>query len=388
MHILHVIASLDAKFGGPTLALVGLAGAQVQAGLRVSVVTPWRADEITSPTESLRRHGVAVERVGPVSGPLGNHPRLAAVVREQILQADIVHIHGLWEQIQHVAAQSPGDKPYLFRPCGMLDPWSLNQSRWKKRIYMAVRLRRDLNHAAAIHYTTDIERDLAAPLRLKPPAIVEPNGVDLAEFDALPEPGSFRRRHHIPSDRRLVIFMSRLHHKKGLDKLIPAFGRLKDTNAMLAVVGPDFDGYQKIVEKMIADAGIKDRVFFTGMLEGADRVAALSDADLFVLPSYQENFGIAVVEALAAGTPVVISDQVNLYPDVLAAKVGGVVPLDIDLLAAEIDRWLADEPLRQTAGEAAARFARSRYDWREIAVRWKGRYERLLAGDLTPVQSD
>ncbi|HWE01562.1 MAG TPA: glycosyltransferase [Tepidisphaeraceae bacterium] len=379
MNILHVIAGLDARTGGPATALVGLATAQSQAGLRVAVIAGSRRGDDPSPAESLRAQGVRVDVIGPVSGPLARHPAIAGILQKRIAGVDVVHIHSLWEEIQHQAAKSARKAaiPYIFRPCGMLDPWSLRQSRWKKKLYLAWRLRRDINAAAAIHFTADIERDLTQPLGLKAPSIVEPNGVDLREFENPPTPGSFRDRYPISKGRKLVLFMSRLHHKKGLDKLIPAFARLRDRSAVLAIAGPDPDGYQKIVEKMIADARIEDRVFFTGMLWREQRVAALADSDLFVLPSYQENFGVVVIEALAAGTPVVISDQVNLYPDILAAQVGGVTPMDIDRLATEMDRWLGNDEMRKATTIKAKEFARERYDWRNIADRWRGHYERI-----------
>jgi len=379
MHVLHIIASLDLKTGGPPAALAGLAKAQIQAGLRVSIAAGSSAGTDDRLADQLSADGISVTLISPVTGKLARHPDLPRIVSQQVTGCDIVHIHGLWEEIQHQAARAAARSriPYIIRPCGMLDPWSLRQSQLKKWIYLTWRLRRNLDRAAALHFTATIERDLTRPLRLKAPAIVEPNGVDLAEFENPPPAGSFRAKFPQSQGRPLVLFMSRLHHKKGLDLLIPAFARLRDTQAMLAIAGPDSDGYRAVVEKMIADAGIADRVFFTGMLWRESRVAALADADLFVLPSYQENFGVVVVEALAAGTPVVISDQVNLYPDVLEAGVGGVVALKVEPLAAELDRWLADESLRKSAGEKSRIFARNRFDWRKIAERWKEHYGHL-----------
>ena len=138
--------------------------------------------------------------------------------------------------------------------------------------------------------------------------------------------------------------------RRGLDLLVPAFARLAQKDTMLVIAGPDNDGYGDKVRQMVAENKLEDRVIFAGMLYGADRVAALADADLFCLPSYQENFGIAVVEALAAGTPAIISDQVNLFADVLEAEVGGAVPCKVEPLVAELDRWLGDGELKILRG--------------------------------------
>jgi glycosyltransferase involved in cell wall biosynthesis len=117
------------------------------------------------------------------------------------------------------------------------------------------------------------------------------------------------------------------------------------------------------------------------MLYGAERIAALADADLFVLPSHQENFGIAVIEALAAGTPVIVSDQVNIYQEIVDAGVGEAVPLDDAKLGAAVSRWLGDRALREAACKRARPFVHARYDWRQIAGRWARHYARLTCAN-------
>jgi glycosyltransferase involved in cell wall biosynthesis len=262
----------------------------------------------------------------------------------------------------------------------MLDPWSLAQARWKKALYLWFRLRRDLNGAAALHFTTETERDLTRPLGLRPLALVEPNGISLDEFANLPARGGFRERHGIAPDRPLLLFLSRLHPKKGLDLLLPALALLPDREVLLILAGPDQDGYRAFLEAEAARLGLERRILFTGMLQGKEKQAALVDADLFVLPSYQENFGIAVVEALAAGTPVVISDQVNIHREVSAAGVGSVVPTRIDALAGELARWLGDEELRRSTAAATPLFVRERFNWERIALRWAEHYDQIARG--------
>jgi glycosyltransferase involved in cell wall biosynthesis len=380
MRVRHVISGIDPKNGGPTTALMGLTKAQVQLGLDVSVVATWQFTAGRDNAENFRRNGVRVEMIGPARGKLSRHPDLKTAVASAVAAADVVHIHALFEEIQHQAAAA-GRRlgvPYIMRPCGGLDPWALSRGWLKKRLYLAWRLRRDLDAAAAIHYTTAAERDAAAALRLKPPAIIEPNGIDLSEFTDLPPRGELRRRFPQIGDRRIVLFLGRLHEKKGLDILLPAFAAANVPDAVLVLAGPMTDGYDATVRQLIAEHALHDRVVLTGMLTGRQRIEALVDAEIFVLSSYVENFGIAVIESLAAGTPVIISDRVNLAEQIRPHGVGEVLPLEVKSFGGSIGRWLKDQPLRDGAAARARPFALQNFDWREIATRWSGHYERLV----------
>jgi glycosyltransferase involved in cell wall biosynthesis len=379
MRILHVAPTIDPVQGGPVSVIAGLAPAQVGAGLDVSLLATWRAGESVELADRLRAAGVKVTLVGPATGPLRRHSTLAAAVDAAVAGADVVHVHALWEEVQHQAARAARRRgtPYLVTPHGMLDPWSLSQSRWKKKLYLAWRLRSNLNGAAALHFTTQTESRLIDPLRLTSPHLVETLGLDLAEFETLPPRGTFRARYPAVGDRPIVLFLGRLHPKKGLELLIPAFDKAALGDSVLVIAGPDSDGYRAKLEAQVAARRLTDRVVFTGMLHGPDRVAAFADADLFVLPSYQENFGISVVEALAAGTPVVISDQVNIWQDISDASVGGIVRTDATVLATELRRWMTDDALRKAAAQRARPFVWQRYDWRQIARRWVNHYHSL-----------
>jgi glycosyltransferase involved in cell wall biosynthesis len=381
MRVLHVLSGIDPRVGGPVAALIGLSRAQALAGLKVDVLATYIKGNETDAAQRMRDVGIHVELIGPCTSAMSWHPAIKGIADRLARQADVVHIHALFEEVQHQAARAARrwKKPYLFRPCGMLDPWSLSQKSLKKRLYMAWRLRRDLNGANAIHYTTQMEAEMASPLGLAPPTIVEPNGVDVAEFETLPPRGSFRSTQPALRDRPMILFLSRIHKKKGLDLLIPAFARAPVGDAVLVLAGPDDEGYGMEVRRLIDANGLQDRVIFTGMLHGRDRVAALADADLFVLSSYTENFGIAVIEALAAGAPVVISDGVNICREVAAAGVGAVVPLNVEALSVALTQWMGDASLRARAAALSRTFVWDRYDWGKIALRWAGHYERLLA---------
>jgi glycosyltransferase involved in cell wall biosynthesis len=380
MRVLHVISSVDARGGGPAMAMAGLCGAQRAAGLEVTALSTWRRGEGRDVADDLAQRGVPVTLIGPARGPLRSHRHLAATLSGMIRAADVVHIHGLWEDAQHHAARlaSSLGRPYVVTPHGMLTTWSLAQKRLKKTIYLALRLRKTLDRAAAIHYTTAHERDASAAMGLKAPTLVETLGVDLAEFESLPPRGAFRAAHPRLAGRKVVMFLGRLHPGKGMEYLLPAWARLADRDAMLVAVGPDSAGFRATLERQVEQLGLRDRVLFTGMLRGRQRVEALVDADLFALPSEHENFGLSVVEALACGTPVIVSPGVAIAGDVAAAGVGALVASDPTPLAAEIDRWLADESLRQqSGGERARDFVWEHYDWAKVAGRWVGYYRGL-----------
>ena len=389
MRVGHVISSLEPQAGGPTAALIGLSTAQTRAGADVKILTTYKDQPSQAVVEVLTRAGVQVRCIGPARGRLGRHPDLADAVRQIVADSDILHIHALWEQIQHQSARTcrRARVPYIFRPCGMLDPWSLRQSYLSKRIYMAWRLRGDLNRAAALHFTTDLERDLVQPLHLRPPAIVEPNGLDLADFATLPPPGTFAAQHPELAGRPYILFMSRLHHKKGLDILIPAFARAHLGPTILVIAGPDSDGYRAQIDNLISQNGLAGRTLLMGMIAGAKKIAALSNAELFVLPSYQENFGIVVAEAMAAGTPVILSDGVNIHPQVTAAGAGATFalaaapPQPVAQLAALLEKWMSDPPLRRQAGQRGRAWVFDHFDWQQIARHWIAHYQRLLARD-------
>lgn len=378
MHILHVISSLDPRLGGPPAALRGLTLAQRQLGQDITVVTTRRSDHDASIEEELRNTGISVYSLGPTRTPLGLHPSIRPTLKKTIANADVIHIHGLWEDIQHHAATESKriQKPYIFSPHGMLDPWSLKQSAWKKKFYMGWRLKNDLNSASKIHCCSQIECDLIKPLGLKPPSFVEPNGIDFNEFNPLPEPNLFRARHAQIADQRIVLFLSRIHHKKGLDLLIPAFSQAGLQDTLLILAGPCDKTYREKLDRMIEDNNLSNRVIFTGMLNGRERIEALCDADLFVLPSYQENFGIVVIESLAAGTPVLISDQVNIWNAIRDANVGYICETTVESLAKNLNHAL-NNPTNKNA-ENCINFAKQNFNWPEIAKHWKQHFKEIL----------
>ncbi|MFT5485888.1 MAG: glycosyltransferase involved in cell wall biosynthesis [Paracoccaceae bacterium] len=296
---------------------------------------------------------------------------------------DLMHLHSLYmyhDRAGAAAARRAGI-PYIVRPHGTLDPYIFKRRRTRKAIFEWWFQNRVLEQAAALHYTTEDEWRLAAPVARNPHGFVVPNGLDTDEFAHLPADGAFRAKHPEIGDRAIILFLGRLNFKKGLDLLAPAFGQVLAAghDAHLVIAGPDDDMAEK-TRVWLADANALDRTTFTGMITGDEKLSALVDASMFVLPSYSENFGIAVAEAMACGLPVVISDAVNIWPEVKSAEAGLVGPCDIEATARHMMHVLENPGRAAEMGAAGIRLVRDRYSWDGIAPTLEKAYEDVLAG--------
>jgi glycosyltransferase involved in cell wall biosynthesis len=363
--------------------LAGLAGAQVRAGLEVSIVATWTTNPCPEVVRELEGAGISVTHIGPARNPMSRHPEIVPRLVELVGRADVVHVHSMWEEIQHQACRVAWRRKvaYVMTPHGMLDPWNMSNGWLTKRLYLLWRMRGNLKRASALHFATTTERDAVARLGLATPTIVEPFGLDAREFATLPERGSFGAARPGLAGRRLVVFLGRLDYGKGLELLIPAFARVAPADAALVIVGPDsHSGYQRTVEGMIREHGVQDRTVLTGMLSGRAKLAALVDAYVLAQPSFHENFGMAVLEGLACGTPVLVSDQVYLHPWVTRGGVGGVTACTVEAVAAELKRWLDDPAMRNAAAGRARGLALENFDWEEIGRHWVGHYARIGGG--------
>lgn len=387
MKTLHVISTLTPRFGGTTTVVRTLSAYQARARLNVTVCTT-NGDSSTSgkmPVAiGLLEDGVTC-RYFPAWSPLLIAPAMGRWFKNHLRQFDIVHIHGLYRfPVSSAAwwARKTG-VPYMIMPHGSLDPFLYNQSQYNlplKKIYERLFDIPNLNHATAIHYTTEEEAKRAAFLRLRSRAVVLPNGIDWENYRRLPPRGNFRRYIRFDDQTPLVLFLGRINFKKGLDLLVPAFGRVtkKRADARLAIVGPDNEGYCSKVRRWCKEYGIQDRVFFVDHL-GFEKVKeAYVDADCFVLPSYTENFGLTVVEAMACGTPVIISDQVNIWREVQEARAGIVVRLDSRDVADAICRILADKIEAKAMGTRGRVAAEKCYAWPHIVEQLTQVYRELI----------
>jgi glycosyltransferase involved in cell wall biosynthesis len=294
-----------------------------------------------------------------------------------IAKSRIVHVHGLWRPMLYIATRIATYKriPYVIAPHGMLDPWSLQQSGLSKKLALWLGWRKVIDKAAFMHMLNSDEAALASTLDLQSPAIIIPNGIFPEQFSRLPEAGEFQRIYPKLRGRCYLIFLGRLHMKKGLDYLADAFSIVAnaDPDIDLVVAGPD-EGAQGEFEERIKLLGLTGRVHLVGALYGREKLAALHGATCFCLPSRQEGFSMAIIEAMACGTPVVISGNCH-FPEVTEVGAGDVVSLDVGNIARAILRMTNSRDMRQRASCAARDLALSQFTWPSIALLTIAAYE-------------
>jgi len=374
MKVLHVILTMDPAGGGPPVVAACLGAALAGHGHDVSIATCLTGSG-DAPIRALLAgvpHGdrVKMELIGPLSlteRHLGLIARRA--MPDLVAKADIIHCHGVWDTMLHVAAESARRRgtPIVVTPHGMLDPWSLSQGRLRKLAALRVGgAGRMLRGASLLHTLNADERTLIAPLGLSAPCHTIPNGVFVEQIDPLPDAGRFRASHPALGDDPFVLFLSRIHMKKGLDILGKAFVVLSKRcpNARLVVAGPD-DGATPALLEPIRAASLENRTHLVGPIYGPGKYHALRDAACFCLPSRQEGFSMAITEAMGCRTPVVISDQCH-FPEVADAGAGAVVGLDPVAVADACAQFVNDTTARDEAGRRGRSLVMSRYTWPSI----------------------
>ena len=388
MKVLHVISTLSDNYGGPVFVLKALSRLQAKTGLDVTICTTntdYPAGVITQNTNKL----IQVDGVNVIYhrayGPLLHSISMWHWLRKEIASFDIVHIHGLYRHPVSAAARiaKKHGVPYIIRTQGSLDPFIYAQSKkslWLKRLHERCFDFPNLNKASALHFTTEEEQELVSPLNFESPGVVIPNGLDWGVYEELPDRGAFRRSLGIGETDPLILFLGRLNFKKGLDHLIPAFALVREKlpKAQLAVVGPDNDGFASQIKSWCAQYNVEENVTFVDFLQQDAKKQAFVDADVFALTSYAENFGVTVAESMACGTPVVISDRVNLWREVLTAGAGLVPELDKASIAEALLVLIQDANLAKEMGRNGRVVAEQQFAWQAILSDLEAVYRRFM----------
>jgi glycosyltransferase involved in cell wall biosynthesis len=378
LRILQIIPSVSLVYGGPSQMIRGFSKALAEEGIDVTVLTTdSNGDTGQQPLEvplnqPIEQDGYTIRyfRCAPFKRykfSIGLLTWLAAHAQEY----DVAHIHALFSPVCSVAATLARWQglPYVLRPLGTLDPTDLEKKKALKQLYAAALERANLAGAAALHFTSDQEAKTSKRFGTLTRDIVMPLGVDPSPVSAtaIESPSPSDQSSTAPT----LLFMSRIAPKKGLDVLIPALLQLHREGIpfrfVLAGSNPQDPRYEKEIGDRLRTSPLADCTEITGFVTGDQKQKWLQQADVFVLPSYYENFGIAVAEAMAAEIPVVISDQVHIYQDIQTGQAGWVCQCTVESLTQALREALTRQDKRTQRGSRAKQWAMDRYSWRAIA---------------------
>ena len=389
MRILQIIPSISLVYGGPSQMVLGLSAALAAKNIDVTIITTDSNGDIgqlpldVPLNEPIQQNGYQI--IYFRCYPWRRYKfslSLLQWLNENARQFDLAHLHALFSPVTTLAATIARyhHLPYIIRPCGMLDPADLQKKKRLKQVYATLLERPNLAGAAAIHFTSKEEAKISERFGLGstakmpvPRDLVIPLGVTAALFPKR------LRESQVP----IILFMSRIEPKKGLDLLIPALESILgfgiEFHFILAGSNPQDADYETQIKVKIHNSLLAKYTTITGFVSGDLKAELLTKADLFVLPSYYENFGIAVAEAMAAGVPVVISDRIHIAEDIQQAEAGWVGPLEVGAIANSIKSALLNAQERQRRGLNGKEHAKKHYNWEAIAQQTIDAYQQILS---------
>jgi glycosyltransferase involved in cell wall biosynthesis len=383
LRILQVIPTYypAVRYGGPIRSVHALAKSLVARGHEVHVFTSSvdGPNDLDFPTSApVELDGVKI-RYFPVRHlrRLYWSPPMAAALREQVAGFDVLHLHSvfLWPTWAAARIARSFGIPYLVSPRGSLGREVIRRkSSVIKTSWIRLIEQRTLRESAGVHVTSDIEAGEIKALGLQLPELYcVPNGVDVPQQHSALDAGPFSN-----ITRPYALFLSRINWKKGLDRLLAAWRQVPDLTLIIA--GNDEEGYREQLEAMALEYQIHDRVCFLGPVSEEHKWALYENAELFVLPSYSENFGNVVAEAMIMGCPVVVTPEVGLSTLVRESGAGTVVDGTPRTLGQAILNLVQDSRRRRRMGERGRIAAREHLSWDSVAHRMETLYGALLRG--------
>jgi len=375
--------------GGPPIVVERLCLLTPSEGWDVSVITTslYCNDDGSELESSLRQRIDAT--VLPISKPriLRRAYRAKEVIDKAVRAADIVHLHGLWHPLNAIARKACArhGRKYVLMPHGMLDPYCLRQKQWRKRMYLVAAERRNLEGASRIIYTTFGEQQAAQEsLSWLGAGEIIPLGADSPpDMPRQTARGAFINLFPQVANRRCLIFLGRIHPKKGLERLLAVLPEIsrRHPSVLLIIAGDGEQSDVRALKNLVQFKNIGSHVLFTGMVEGETKWSALACAEVFILPSKQENFAIAVAEAMHSGLPVVITNKVNSWPFIEKAQAGFVIEEDYAELeiAKRLDELLSDPDRARCMGSRGKDFANQYFSWQRVKKSMISLYDRVVS---------
>ena len=367
MRHLHFTQSLEALYGGGLgISTVALHRKFLSSGIPSVLCSTYgkfpQADRESAETTHEFR------RVGPHS--LYFSPQMGLNASRLVGEADVVHGHGLYTAANWVFGREAGRqrKPLVYHVHGFFEPWILNRSQWKKNLVHRLFENGNFNRAQLWRALTSKEADQIRNCGIKAPIVIAPNGIHLDEYAESFDAAAPLQTPTVPELKKTglrMLFLARVHPKKGLDLLINAWSQLRNIGRdwELVIAGPDEQGYLAQVQKMVAEAGIGDRVVFTGSVTGATKIALIHSADLFVLPSYSEGFSIGLLEAMACQVPVIATHACN-FPEISTTEAGWECEAELVALRQTLETAIsASELERKQRGRNGRKLVETQYTW-------------------------
>jgi glycosyltransferase involved in cell wall biosynthesis len=393
MKILQIVPSISLIYGGPSQMVLGLAPALVKEGVEVTILTTDSNGDNGQKSldvplnKAIKKDGYEI--IYFRCSPFRRYKfsvDLLNWLKQHASEYNLAHIHALFSPVSSFAARICRQQklPYILRPLGTLDPADLRKKKRLKQVYAAFLERPNLLGAAAIHFTSNQEAKVSEKFGLKTQDLILPLGVIPPRREISDSESNNNRleKFKIPQDIPLVLFMSRIDQKKGLDLLIPALEKLLyqglKFHFVLAGTNPQDLKYEENIQKQIQNSLLQPHTTITGFVTGELKSALLQAANLFVLPSYYENFGIAVAEAMVAGKPVVISDQVHIWHEIHNSKSGWVTKTEVESLTNALKSALQNPEECKNRGNNARNYALENYSWDAIARQLIQEYQKLI----------
>lgn len=390
MKILHVIPTLSGPSGGPAQATIQLCRELKNQAVEVAIATT----DIASGKKNYVLDSVPVysfprEFNSFLPAQFAFSRQMNLWCKSHLKDFQLLHVHSLFSYPSTIACRYAGKYkiPYILTPEGMLSRECLKRSALKKKFYISFFEKNNLTNASAIHFICEEEmRDARIKdLKLESRYIVQPYGLDFDKFDDFKNfKGVFRKKYPLTEGKKIILFLSRLDPIKGLDLLIPALKMLlgKRNDFIFVLAGTGNKNYEKAINTMLCKSGLSGLAILTGFLDGNEKLSAFADADIFVLPSYHENFGMAAVEAMTAGLPIVISNKVGIHELVERSQAGIITELNAEKFTSALNKLLSDDGLRVKMGMQANRLARDNFDIKKIARKMQEIYTRLISDKL------
>jgi len=379
------------KIGGPIASMESMNKGLVNEGVFVDVLaTPYGLDDekkeilnAWQEVDDIKNYRVKYFKYWGY-GNFTFSPSLVIETFKIIKEYDIVVCNGImnFPLIFSALIALIKKKPYTFKPHGTLyrETFEL-KSKFIKKLFYNLLVKHLLIKCSGVQFTTlDEKEKVFKYLKIYPKSYIVPNSIDVNKYSKIPQRGDFLKEYPLLENKRLIVFYGRITAKKGMDILIKSFYKLSNEfpDLHLIIAGSDEENYSLKVKKWILNYRLSEKVTFTGLLTGVNKYSVLVDSEIFVLPSYSENFGMSVIEAMLCGIPVVISNGVGIYNEVYSNNAGIVTDISIDSVYAGIKELLQNEIVRKEYIDKGKVFVREYYNQETIAKQLVKQYKKIL----------